>query len=191
MAAAVARPHDYTPATAQAREAALKYAVQRLDASGVRAELIEGDIRIVTPTWDHENAVDKLRDRLAARASELKCVKGSGNLDLPGTENWYLPDIAIIPEASARGAKSLPADEALLAVEVTSESNAADDRIKKRRRYGQYGVPLYLLVDRIDQTWTLFSEPVHDGYAVTDGPHPFGQPISLPDPFNITVSTDF
>ncbi|WP_369696748.1 Uma2 family endonuclease [Streptomyces sp. XD-27] len=120
---------------------------------------------------------------------QLKCVKGSGNLDLPGTENWYLPDIAIIPEELARGAKSLSVDEAILVVEVTSESNAADDRVKKRRRYGQFGVPLYLLVDRMDRTWTLFSDPVHDGYATEVGPHPFGEPVSLPQPFGIELDT--
>lgn len=80
-------------------------------------------------------------------------------------------------------------DEALLVVEVTSESNASDDRVKKRRRYGQFGVPLYLLVDHIDGTWTLFSEPVHDGYAHAEGPHPFGAPVPLPDPFGIEIDT--
>ncbi|MGE7390450.1 Uma2 family endonuclease [Streptomyces sp. NPDC004126] len=180
------RHREYLPVD---REASLKYAVQRLNESGVRAQLIEGEFEITAPTWDHENAVDIVRDALARRARELRCVKGSGNLDLPGTENWYLPDIAIIPQEIARGAKSLPVDEALLVVEVTSESNAADDRVKKRRRYGQFGVPLYLLIDRIDGTWTLFSDPVHEGYAQEDGPHPFGTTITLPEPFNVEIDT--
>ncbi|MFJ4779084.1 Uma2 family endonuclease [Streptomyces sp. NPDC088762] len=180
------RHREYLPVD---REASLKFAVQRLNESGVRAQLIEGEFEIRAPTWDHENAVDMIRDGLARRARELKCVKGSGNLDLPGTENWYLPDIAIIPQAVAKGAKSLSVEEALLVVEVTSESNAADDRIKKRRRYGQFGVPLYLLVDRMDASWTLFSDPVADGYAVADGPHPFGIPVRLPDPFGVEIDT--
>ncbi|RKT04438.1 putative restriction endonuclease [Streptomyces sp. 3211.6] len=180
------RHREYLPVD---RETSLKFAVQRLDESGVRAQLIEGEFEIMAPTWDHENAVHLIRDGLAHRARELKCVKGSGNLDLPGTENWYLPDIAIIPQEIAKGAKSLPVDEALLVVEVTSESNASDDRIKKRRRYGQFGVPLYLLVDRIDGTWTLFSDPVHDGYAQAEGPHAFGVPVRLPEPFGIEIDT--
>lgn len=140
----------------------------------------------IPPTGNHR--VDP-RDGLAQRARELKCVKGSGNLDLPGTENWYLPDIAIIPQAIAKGAKSLTVDEALLVVEVASDSNAADDRVKKRRRYGQFGVPLYLLVDRMDSTWTLFCEPVAEGYAASDGPHPFGEPVRLPEPLGIELDT--
>ena len=61
--------------------------------------------------------------------------------------------------------------------------------MRKRRRYGQYGAPLYLLVDRIDRTWTLFSEPSSEGFEEQDGPHPFGQPVRLPDPFNISLDT--
>ena len=170
-------------------ETALKYALTHLHDKGVRAELIEGEIEIMAPTWDHEQVVDILRDGLVTRAAELKCVKGSGDLDLPGSPNWYQPDIAIIPKEAARGARALPVTEALLVVEVTSESNAATDRVVKRRRYGQYQVPLYLLVDRVDRTWTLFSEPDQEGYGTQDGPYPFGTSISLPDPFNISLDT--
>lgn len=62
------------------------------------------------------------------RARELGCVTGSGNLDLPGSSNWYVPDIAVVPAADAKGAGALLPDQTLLVVEVTSESNAETDR---------------------------------------------------------------
>lgn len=186
----MAAPH-YTPAAYEPedRETALKYAVERLDGHGLRVQLIEGEFDITVPTWDHERAVTKVRRRLDSRVEKLGCLTGSGDLDLPGSLNWYVPDIAVVPEKATQGAKALPVSEAWLVVEVTSESNAVTDRVVKRRRYGQYGVPLYLLVDRIDGTWTLFSDPTADGYATEDGPHRFGTPIALPAPFSITLDT--
>lgn len=81
-------------------ERALKYAIQHI--RGDRAEIIEGVIEPVSPTWDHEAAAETIRDQIRARARELDCVTGSGNLDLPGSSNWYVPDIAVVPAAAAK-----------------------------------------------------------------------------------------
>lgn len=109
--------------------------------------------------------------------------------DLPGSVNWYIPDLAVVPTELARGGGSLVPDQTLLVVEVTSESNAGNDQVLKRRRYGQYGAPLYLLMDRIDRTWTLFNEPSSAGYEEQDGPCAFGEPVRLPAPFDISLDT--
>ncbi|MFD4855110.1 Uma2 family endonuclease [Streptomyces atratus] len=168
-------------------ERALKYAVQHI--RGDRVQIIEGIIEPVSPTWDHERAARVVRRQLEDRVDELGCVEGSGNLDLPGSSNWYVPDIAVVPEQLAKGGGALLPDQTLLVVEVTSESNAETDRIVKRRRYAEYRAPLYLLVDRIEGSVTLFSEPGHLGYTRVDGPHPFGAVLRLPDPFNLDLDT--
>ncbi|MFF0391666.1 Uma2 family endonuclease [Kitasatospora sp. NPDC004615] len=168
-------------------EAALKYAVQLIDHRW--AEVIEGRIVLVSPMWDHERLVARIRRQLDARIDELGCVSGSGNLDLPGSPNWYLADIAVVPDDLADGAGALTPDQTLLVVEVTSESNGDTDRVTKRKRYAQYGAPLYLLADRQSRECTLFSEPHDLGYAVVDGPHPFGTPIRLPKPFDLVLDT--
>ncbi|MEU7553438.1 Uma2 family endonuclease [Streptomyces sp. NPDC044571] len=80
-------------------------------------------------------------------------------------------------------------DPAALIVEVTSESNAETGRVVKRKRYAEYGAPLYLLVDRLDKSVTLFAEPGRLGYAEVDGPHAFGTPVRLPEPFGIDLDT--
>ncbi len=74
-------------------------------------------------------------------------------------------------------------------MEVTSQSNAETDRTVKRRRYAEYGAPLYLLVDRVDHCVTLFSEPGELGYTRVEGPYPFGATVRLPEPFGLDIDT--
>ncbi|MDH6118050.1 Uma2 family endonuclease [Kitasatospora sp. GAS204B] len=168
-------------------EAALKYAVQLIDHPW--AQVVEGRIVLASPDWDHEKVAAGISRQLDAKADELGCIIGSGNLDLPGSPNWYIPDLAVMPEELATGAGALLPHQTLLVVEVTSESNGDTDRVVKRKRYAQYGAPLYLLADRQNRMCTLFSEPNDLGYAVVDGPHPFGTPLHLPEPFGLTLDT--
>lgn len=168
-------------------ERALKHAVQRI--RGDHAEIIEGFIDIVPPTWDHERAAKLVRRQIEARVNELGCVEGSGNLDLPGSRNWYVPDIAVVPEDLTKDAGALLPDQTLLIVEVTSESNAETDRVVKRKRYAEYGAPLLLIVDRVEKTVTPFAEPGPLGYTHVNGPHPFGTPVHLPAPFDLDLDT--
>ncbi|RKT05611.1 putative restriction endonuclease [Streptomyces sp. 3211.6] len=189
--ATAAESGDYTQGVDP--ELALKYAIQHMQ--GDRVEIVEGVIQggsgeVRTPTWDHERAAERIRYQITERVRELGCITGSGNLDCPRSPNWYVPDLTVVPEELAAGAAALVPDQTLLIVEVTSETNAETDRIVKRRRYAEYGAPLYLLVDRMTREVTLFSEPGQLGYQAVDGPHPFGTPVALPEPFGITLDTD-
>lgn len=172
------------------QEAALKYAARRMDADGIRVQLIEGHFAIMSPSVGHERIVALIRRGLYRRLTALGLLDGSPNIDLPGTGNWYIPDVAVFPEALAEeDSPSLTPDQLLLVVEVTSSSNAGTDRVLKRHHYGRHGAPLYLLVDREDRIWTLFSQPTSDGY----GSHlsgSFGEPIPLPEPLTVALSTD-
>lgn len=60
----------------------------------------------------------------------------------------------------------------------------------KRRRYAEYGAPLYLLVGRMERSVTLCAEPGRLGYTRVDGPHPFGTPLHLPAPFDLDLRTE-
>jgi Uma2 family endonuclease len=183
---------DYWRPPFENAEQALKYAIHHMN--GERTEIVEGVIQggndRVAPTWDHEKVSHLLRRQVAARVDELGCIIGSGDLDLPGTSNWFIPDLAVVPLDLADGGDALTPDRTLLVVEVTSESNGDTDRVVKRRRYGQYQAPLYLLVDRQERSWTLFAEPGELGYTRADGPRPFGEPITLPEPFSLRLETD-
>ncbi|MEV6109355.1 Uma2 family endonuclease [Streptomyces sp. NPDC051940] len=179
-----AQPRDYA---ADDPETALKYAIQHI--RGDRVEIVEGVITPVTPSWAHESVAVKIRRQIEPAADRLGCIAASGNLDLPGTNNWYIPDIAVVPADLADDATALLPDQSLLVVEITSKSNCDTDRIVKRRRYAEYGAPLYLLVDRQERSCTLFAEPGELGYTKVDGPHPFGTSIRLPGPFDLELDT--
>lgn len=76
-------------------------------------------------------------------------------------------------------------------MEITSKSNASNDRIKKAAGYAQAGVPLYLLIDNWapgGPTITLFGEPTGDVYRVLRAGK-FGDQIELPEPFDLSLDT--
>lgn len=83
------------------------------------------------------------------------------------------------------------AAEAELVVEVTSQRNARHDRVSKAAACATAGVPLHLLIDRWapgSPTVTLYGEPA-DGVYRTLHTGRFGEPVTLPEPFGLSLST--
>ncbi|GAA0359433.1 Uma2 family endonuclease [Actinoallomurus spadix] len=74
--------------------------------------------------------------------------------------------------------------------EVTSRGNAVRDRFTKPRNCALSGVPLYLLVDPVDEPTavTLFSDPSDDGYRTIERVLA-GEKLRLPAPFDFTIDT--
>ncbi len=70
-----------------------------------------------------------------------------------------IPDLIIVPEPLAPGAKPW-AHETELLVEVVSQRNYREDYEGKRRRYAMSGAPQYLLVDPRDGVCVLYTEPI-------------------------------
>lgn len=70
---------------------------------------------------------------------------------VPSRDGLYMPDLAVAPREALRVEKRnyVPAAAAELVVEITSKSNASNDRIKKAAGYAQAGVPLYLLIRQL------------------------------------------
>jgi Uma2 family endonuclease len=152
-------------------------------------EIIEGVIEPVSPSWGHEKAAHSVLKQILPAIERLGCVAGAGHLDLAGSSNWYVPDLAVVPEDLAEGDNALAPHQTLLVVEVTSQSSGDTDRTVKRRRYAEFGAPLYLLTDRQERTCALFAHPGPMGYTNAEGPHPFGTPIRLPEPFDVELDT--
>ncbi|MFP3991667.1 Uma2 family endonuclease [Streptomyces sp. E11-3] len=73
---------------------------------------------------------------------------------------------------------------------MTSYDRDADrrDRIEKRDAYAQADIPVYLLIDRDNDTLTVFSEPQNGAYTQSPA-YPYGAAVSLPDPVGITLDT--
>ncbi|GAB7183956.1 Uma2 family endonuclease [Kitasatospora sp. Ki12] len=155
----------------------------------VETEIIEGVPTPVAHSWAHQTTVDLVRLQIGPRQRELGLRAGSGDLALPGTGDRYVPDLAVVPRELAKAKGALLPDQTVLVVEVTSPSNGDTDRTVKRRWYAQFGAPLYLLVDRQERACTLFSQPGTLGYTRLEGPHPFGIPVRLPEPFELDLDT--
>jgi len=112
---------------------------------------------------------------------------------VPSRDGLYMPDLAVAPREALRVEKRnyVPAAAAELVVEITSKSNASNDRIKKAAGYAQAGVPLYLLIDSWapgGPTITLYGEPQGDVYRVLRAGK-FGDEFMLPEPFNLELDT--
>ncbi|MFJ4184356.1 Uma2 family endonuclease [Kitasatospora sp. NPDC089509] len=165
-------------------EQALKYAMHRMERE--RYELVEGVITPVRSSWARERVIDVLREQVGPRMRELGLRAGSGSLDLPGSANFYLPGMALVPDELAKTEEVLLPSQTALVVEVTELSEVYTEC---RRRYAQYGAPLHLLVDRLERSCTLSSGPSGLGYTRTVGPHPFGVPVRLPEPFELDLDT--
>ncbi|MFJ1794685.1 Uma2 family endonuclease [Kitasatospora griseola] len=168
-------------------ELALKYAIHHH--ARERVQIVEGVIEPMTLGWDHEAVAGRVRRQLSDRVHALDCLMGAGDLDLPGSSNWFVPDVAVVPARLTEGGGALLPGQTLLVVEVASETSGDTDRVVKPRRYGEYGAPLYLLIDRRSRACTLYAEPGPTGYARTTGPLPFGEPVGLPEPFGVRLDT--
>ncbi|MET9515401.1 Uma2 family endonuclease [Streptomyces sp. NPDC002994] len=104
-----------------------------------------------------------------------------------------IADCALAPIEHFVGQDGMWADPdgVLMVVEVTSHDSDTQlrDRVEKRAGYAEAGIPVYLLIDRDDNTLTVFSEP-KDGAYTQHPSYPYGAAITLPDPVGITLETE-
>ncbi|MDL4820659.1 Uma2 family endonuclease [Actinomadura opuntiae] len=124
--------------------------------------------------WEHD-AIVALIKRQVPRG--IFCQLTNVDLQLTSEPREPIPDLIIVPEPLAPGAKPW-AHETELLVEVVSQRNYREDYEGKRRRYAMSGAPQYLLVDPRDGVCLLYTEPVkaegtYKEIVTTD----FGEPI--------------
>lgn len=167
----------------------------QLPGKGWRVEIIEGVIVMTPPPGKPHNKVNSRVIKALAKVVpddwELATTLG---VEIPAAGESYEPDLAVVPvkvlDAGLPG-DLVVADQLLLAVEITSWSNAKTDRETKLRGYALGGVPLYLLIDRFragGPAVLLYSHPESGRYQESCRV-PFGKTMELPDPFNVTLDT--
>ncbi|MEV7024335.1 Uma2 family endonuclease [Kitasatospora sp. NPDC093558] len=155
---------------------------------GYKVEL-SGDIIVMqaSPSPIHQRNL-----ALVQRQFEAHCPPGyfpTGNSDLSSPEAGSVrnPDLTYVPdEVTDLPEHDIPAELALIAVEIVSPSNPENDWTGKVRDYPRMGFPLYLIVDPRQKTVTLFSEPNHDRYH-TRTERKFGDAIRIRDPFGFEL----
>ncbi|MDF5756513.1 Uma2 family endonuclease [Spongiactinospora sp. TRM90649] len=159
----------------------------------MRAEIFQGRL-IVSPLGspEHQDAVTILSVALVPHARE-KGWKTYAGLDVctDDTRECYAPDLVIAPHDAPRwGRRELFVSGLVMVGEVVSPSSVDNDREHKPEVYATGGVPIYLLVDPIDDppSVTVFSEPA-DGTYTTFTTVTMGKEIHIPEPIDVTLDT--
>ncbi|GAB3179689.1 Uma2 family endonuclease [Streptomyces incanus] len=161
---------------------------------GCKVEIIEGIVTVAPPPSNAHNDIADLvhRSLYEVIPREWGIYQTLGTA-VPSRIGLYIPDLAVAPKQVLRAGPGnhIPAAAAELIVEITSRTNAANDRLKKAAGYAQAGVPLYLLIDGWapgGPTVTLYGEPHRNVYRVLDAGK-FGDRIQLPEPFGLALDT--
>ncbi|MEV7727507.1 Uma2 family endonuclease [Streptomyces sp. NPDC087917] len=160
---------------------------------GCKVEIIEGIVTVAPPPVNHHHYIAELVQASLYAAKPAHCgIYQTLNLAVPARAGLYIPDLAVVDRDIVQGqGNSVPADAAELVVEVTSKSNASNDRVAKLNGYATAGVPLYLLIDPHmsgSPTIHLYGEPQDGTYRLLSVVK-FGESILLPAPFDLKLDT--
>ena len=157
---------------------------------GHKAEVIEGNIVVSpSPSRRHGLIFAKLSAQLYRLLPAHLAITNTVTLNMAATTERYMPDLLVVHEDALRSDEwLLDATAAELVVEIVSPSSARQDRVTKVRGYAASGVPIYLLVDPLEQAVTLFYEPAGDAYQWTHRVQ-FGSSVALPEPYHGKIET--
>jgi Uma2 family endonuclease len=157
---------------------------------GHKVEVIGGTLVVGPSPPAHQQLVHaSVRAQLDRLLPTHLTVTSSVTLDMRATTERYVPDLAAMKgSALDSGGGLLDTDQAELVAEIVSPSNSGHDRVTKVRGYAASGVPIYLLVDPLDASVTLFYEPAGGAYQQVHRV-PFGASIELPAPYSGKIDT--
>lgn len=160
---------------------------------GYRPELTsEGIYMTPAPAGPHNLIADLVNDALVRCRPTGVGIFQTQAVAIEEAESFYIPDFCVAPRAAVPGSDPIPADRVVLAVEITSPSNAENDRIRKTKAYARGRVQQYLLIDPHHEngpTCLLMSEPLSIGSYGLVVTVPFGEPVKLGEPFNVELDT--
>lgn len=159
----------------------------------VTLEFIEGKLEVKpVPDGDHGEIIMWLLRQCMQQRPELGLYPEQGLLIEGYRAGRAKPDGALAPIGTFAGqGEWATASDVLMAVEVTSYDRDTDrrDRHEKRDGYARAGIPVYLLIDRDNDTLTVFSDP-HEGAYRQSPSYAYGSTVKLPAPVAITLNTE-
>ncbi|EFG08871.1 DUF820 domain-containing protein [Streptomyces clavuligerus] len=169
--------------------------MEKTDApEGCKVEIVEGIITVAPPPSNAHNLINSklIRCLSAALPDEWGLFPHVG-IAVPSRQGLFIPDlvVALNDVLATEEGHCIPAAAAELVAEITSPSNAYQDRIQKAAAYSHAGIPLYLLIDAWTPggpTVTLYGEPKGGLYRVLQTGK-FGDPIRLPEPIGLDLET--
>jgi Uma2 family endonuclease len=158
--------------------------LEDLPENGHRYELVDGTLLVSPgPRWRHQEVLGNLYVRMKAR-TPADLVTGLAPFAIALADDTELqPDLWVARRADL-AEKELPVPP-LLAVEVLSPSTRRVDRLLKRDRLQEAGVPSYWLVDPAGPEVTVLE--LRDGaYAEVAVVGP-GEAVELTQPFPVRL----
>lgn len=161
---------------------------------GVKLELIDGKLEVKPlPDQRHRAIVMWLLRLFVQQRPELALYPEQGLKIGTYRKGHACADGALAPldHFIAQEGDWADPEGVLMVVEVTSHDRDTDrrDRIDKVRGYAEAGIPIYLLIDRDNDTVTVFSAPKEGRYQQAPA-SPWGAIVELPSPVNITLDTE-
>jgi Uma2 family endonuclease len=172
------------------RHRELLHRARELADSGVKVEF-SGDTVIMQlpPPAVHQRNLYVVARQFDAHLPEGYLPSQNTDLESPAVGKLRNPDLTYLPEdAMTTTDSALPAELALIAVEIVSPSNPENDWEGKVRDYPLMAIPLYLLVDARQKTVTLLSEPENGRYRRREDAA-FGEDVHIPPPFSFALDT--
>jgi Uma2 family endonuclease len=150
-----------------------------------RVELHDGDLYVTAaPSLWHQHVCGELYValRTAARSSGHRAYLGVNLRLQPG--RIMIPDLTIMAGIDFYE-RVAPASAARLVCEVTSPSNASNDRVLKMHHYAQAGIPWYLMVEHATSGLRLFrlEGETYELYAVAG----LGEVLRLHEPVTAEI----
>ncbi len=137
----------------------------RLPDDGNRYEVLDGEVLVTpAPSPHHQKVIQRLLFELLEYVEGREVGWVFQDVDLLFQTGQFLrPDLLVVPSEGRagitdRGIEVPPA----LVVEVLSPSSGTIDRVKKPRRYLDFGVPAYWVVDPADGAvwmWETGTDP--------------------------------
>ncbi|WP_329339551.1 Uma2 family endonuclease [Streptomyces sp. NBC_01352] len=159
----------------------------------VRLEYVNGKLEVkAMPDGNHRSIHVWLVRQFLLQRPDLDLVPESGVKAEAYRKGRARTDAALAPVDHFRGhGEWSETDGILLALEITSHDRDTNkrDRIDKPIGYAEADIPVYLLVDRDNNTLTVFSEP-KDGRYHQSVSYPWGDTVQLPSPVDITLDTE-
>ncbi|MDQ1027469.1 Uma2 family endonuclease [Streptomyces umbrinus] len=162
------------------------------NASGLRVQIVGGKLVMSpSPRGKHAGVVVRLRRQLEAVLPEGLGAYEMSSIALPEEPDDYVtPDLIVLPIEWEEDDDWLAASEdAVLAMEVISQSEKSREIRDKADWYAVARVPVLLVVDPRKGTWALHTRPDNGAYQDVL-PGKFGESVPLPAPLGFEVATD-
>ncbi|MFI5502234.1 Uma2 family endonuclease [Nocardia asteroides] len=120
------------------------------EAAAREIEVVHGHVIVCeSPTPEHNRVARRLADGMERLPSTEPCLRVDTDIDVVLWRvpkfTFRRPDVVVYRCLDKPGAKPEAAD-ALIVVEVSSPSTAAEDLLDKKAQYARVGIPLYLVV---------------------------------------------